>query len=160
MLSCVWLFATLMDCSLPGSPVLGILQARILQWVAISFSRGSSWPRDRTWVFCFAGRFFTAWATYPYINLQYFFPSVSLRFSFSLWFLEELCHFVILLFESGGKRKGLYMIYFISLSKSLRYLLFLFCVIYLFKLSGFISWYFLHFGFVVVFDMYYPSYFL
>ena len=36
-----------MDCSTPGSPVHGILQARILKWVAISFSRGSSWTRDR-----------------------------------------------------------------------------------------------------------------
>ena len=39
-----------MDCSLPGSSVHGILQARILEWVAISFSRGSSRPRDQTWV--------------------------------------------------------------------------------------------------------------
>ena len=37
-------------CSPPGSSVQGILQARILEWVAIPFSRGSSWPRDRTWV--------------------------------------------------------------------------------------------------------------
>ena len=36
------------DCSLPGSSVHGILQARVLEWVAISFSRGSSWPRDQT----------------------------------------------------------------------------------------------------------------
>ena len=41
-----------MDCSLPGSSVLGILQARILEWVAIPFSSGSSRPRDRTWVSC------------------------------------------------------------------------------------------------------------
>ena len=41
-----------MDCSLPGSSVHGILQARILEWVAISFSRGSSWPRDQTCVSC------------------------------------------------------------------------------------------------------------
>ena len=40
----------LMDCSLPGFSIHGIFQARILEWVAISFSRGSSWPRDRTWV--------------------------------------------------------------------------------------------------------------
>ena len=40
-----------MDCSPPGSSVHGILQARILEWVAIPFSRGSSWPRDRTQVF-------------------------------------------------------------------------------------------------------------
>ena len=47
-----------MDCRSPGSSVHGILQARILEWVAISFSRGSSQPRDRTQVFCIAGRFF------------------------------------------------------------------------------------------------------
>ena len=41
-----------MDCSLPGSSVHGILQARILEWVATSYSRGSFWPRDRTRVSC------------------------------------------------------------------------------------------------------------
>ena len=44
-----------MNCNLPGSSVHGIFQARILEWVAISFSRGSSWPRDQThisWVSC------------------------------------------------------------------------------------------------------------
>ena len=49
-----------MDCSPPGSSVHGILQARILEWVAIPFSRGSLQPRDRTHVSCIAGRFFTA----------------------------------------------------------------------------------------------------
>ena len=44
-----------MDCSLPGSSVLGILQARILVWVAISFSRGVFKPRDWTQVTCIAG---------------------------------------------------------------------------------------------------------
>ena len=43
-----------MDCSLPGSSVHGILQARILEWVAIAFSRGSFWPRDQILVFCTA----------------------------------------------------------------------------------------------------------
>ena len=52
----------LMDCS-PGSSVHGISQARILEGVAISFSRGSSRPRDRTWVFHIVGRHFTVWAT-------------------------------------------------------------------------------------------------
>ena len=47
------------DCSLPGSFVR-VLQARILEWVAITFSRGSSQPRDRTWVSCIVGRFFTS----------------------------------------------------------------------------------------------------
>ena len=52
-LSRVWLFATLwMDCSLPGSSVDGISQAKILECVAIPFSRGSFWPRDRTLVSC------------------------------------------------------------------------------------------------------------
>ena len=48
-----------MDYSPGGSSVHGILQARILEWVAIPFSRGSSRPRDRTRVSCIAGRFFT-----------------------------------------------------------------------------------------------------
>ena len=48
---------------LPGSSVHGVLQARILEWVAILFSRGSSWPRDQTQVSCITGRFFTIWAT-------------------------------------------------------------------------------------------------
>ena len=56
-----------MDYSLPGPSVHGISQARMLEWVAISFSRGSSWPRDWTCiscvfcVSCIAGRFFTLW---------------------------------------------------------------------------------------------------
>ena len=52
-----------MGCSPPGSSVCGISPARILEWVAISFSRGSSWPRDWTQVSCIAGRLFTVWAT-------------------------------------------------------------------------------------------------
>ena len=44
-----------MDCSPPGSSVHRILQARVLEWVAISFSRGSSWPRNWTWVSCISG---------------------------------------------------------------------------------------------------------
>ena len=51
------------DYSPPGSSVHGILQARILEWVAISFSRGSSWPRDQTQVSRIAGRRFNLWAT-------------------------------------------------------------------------------------------------
>ena len=51
-----------MDYSSPGSSVHGILQARILGWVAIPFSRGSSRPRDGNQISCTAGRFFTIWA--------------------------------------------------------------------------------------------------
>ena len=46
-------------CSLPSSSVHGTSQARILEWVAISYSRGSSLPRDQTHICCIAGRFFT-----------------------------------------------------------------------------------------------------
>jgi len=52
-----------MECSRPGSSLCGIFQARILQWVAISFSRGYSWPRDRTRVSRIPGRRFNLWAT-------------------------------------------------------------------------------------------------
>ena len=55
------------DCSLPGSSVHGIFQARVLGWVAISFSRGSSWPRARTRVSNIAGRF---WATREALTLK------------------------------------------------------------------------------------------
>ena len=50
-----------MDCSPPGSAVHGILQARILEWVAISFSRGSSQTRDQAQIACIVGRLFTVW---------------------------------------------------------------------------------------------------
>ena len=59
-LSCLRLF-DLMDCSLPGSSIHEIFQARVLEWVAISFSRGSSQPSDWTQVSHIAGRCFTIW---------------------------------------------------------------------------------------------------
>jgi len=52
-----------MDCNPPDSSVHGIFQARILEWVAISFSRGSSQPRDQACISCITGRFFTNSAT-------------------------------------------------------------------------------------------------
>ena len=63
MLSHLQLFCDPMDYSLPGSSVHGIIQVRILAWVVIPFSRGSSQTRDWTWVSCIAGQFFTIWAT-------------------------------------------------------------------------------------------------
>ena len=73
-------------CSLPGSSVHGILQARILEWVALPSFRGSSQPRDQTRVSCFAGRFLTTWATRvalqapPYLGL-------SLQVLLFLWYI-------------------------------------------------------------------------
>ena len=71
-----------MDCSLSGSSIHGILQARVLEWVAISFSRGSSQPRDQTQVSRIVGRRFTIWATREvqvrfiiYISSFFFFPN-------------------------------------------------------------------------------------
>ena len=52
-----------MDYSLPGSSVHEIFQAVVLEWIAISFPRGSSQPRDRTWVSRIVDRRFTVWAT-------------------------------------------------------------------------------------------------
>ena len=52
-----------MDCCPPGSSVHGILQARILEWVAMPFSRGSSQPRDWIHVSCITGEFLTFWVT-------------------------------------------------------------------------------------------------
>ena len=57
------------DCCSPGSSVHGIFQARILEWVAISYSRGSSPPRDWTQVSCIAGQVFTVWATREALGL-------------------------------------------------------------------------------------------
>ena len=59
--SCLTLCDPVVNSS-PASSVHGILQARILEWVANPFPRGSSWPRSWIWVSCIAGRFFTIWA--------------------------------------------------------------------------------------------------
>ena len=91
------------DCSPPGSSVYGILQARILEWLVILFSKGSSQPRDRTQISCIAGRFFTVWATREAPLLSrcqsggMFFQVIYLAFSLSvvlsLSTLLSLCAF-------------------------------------------------------------------
>ena len=80
-----------MDDSPPGSSVYGISQARILEWVAIPFSRGSSLPRDWTQVSCFAGRIFTIWATH-----------LSMTMSISVFLLYNR---LFMLSSSYGKKK-------------------------------------------------------
>ena len=70
-----------MDCSPPGSSVHAILQAKILERVAIAFPRGSFPPRDWTWVSCIAGRFFTVWATREAHPCQWWAWSVAISFS-------------------------------------------------------------------------------
>ena len=71
-----------MECSLPGSSVHGVSQARILERVAIFFSRGSSWPRDWIHVSCTAGRFFP---TEPPGK-----PHVYVRLGFFIWLRRVL----------------------------------------------------------------------
>ena len=61
-LSCVWFFYDPMDCSPPGSSFCGMLRARILEWVAISFSRGSSWLRDQIHLSCIGKQVLYCWA--------------------------------------------------------------------------------------------------
>ena len=91
-----------MDCSPPGSSVHGVLQARTLEWVAISFSRGSSQPRDWTQISCIAGRFFTIWAIRE---------ANSQLLGFAIFFIDNSCchqqyihillvYFVIICFPS------------------------------------------------------------
>ena len=68
--SCVQLFCNPMDCSPLGS-VHGLFQARILEWVAISFSRGSSWTRSQIHVSCIGRWILYHWATRGALNLLY-----------------------------------------------------------------------------------------
>ena len=70
-----------MDCNLPGSSIHEIFQARVLEWVAISFSRGSSQPRDQSRVSCIAGKLFTIWAT-RYVH-RYYLYMVIVHLSYS-----------------------------------------------------------------------------
>ena len=99
-----------MACSLPGSSVHGILQAKILEWIAISFSRGSSPPRDWTWVSCTAGGFFTNWDTRetqviasslqfrpltPSVFLQVFEWKILIEVSYR-WDIQDTIHVLLL----------------------------------------------------------------
>ena len=97
-----------MDFSLPGSSVQGILQARILEWVAMPFSRGSSKPRSRTQVSHITGRVFTIWATREaplsdsdtqlvlsspkaYVSAKFSHPVTNDSFSFLQWKEKNRC---------------------------------------------------------------------
>ena len=96
--SCL-IYCNPMDCSPPGSSVHGILQAKMLEWVAMPFSRGSSQPRDWTWVSCIAGGFFIVWATREayILRLKRQPPNMGTRYSiysFVFWFEQRSHHLV------------------------------------------------------------------
>ena len=84
-----------MNCSLPGSSVHGIFQAIVLEWIAISFSRGSSQPRDRTLISRIVDRCFTdaslVWATREAKNLLWdsfnYFKYCTYQSKVSIWYL-------------------------------------------------------------------------
>ena len=84
-----------MDCrrSLPDSSVHGILQARILEWVIISFSRGSSRLRDRTRVSCIGGRCFNLWATREAVFIMLSYTTFYTHFVESFYY-EWMLNFV------------------------------------------------------------------
>ena len=97
LLSCVQLFHDRMNCSPLGSSVHEISQARILEWVAISFSRGSSWSRDWTCISCVSciGR----WILYHWAT-----RGVLICMSITLWstiLITTLHIFFVLIFESA-----------------------------------------------------------
>ena len=77
-LMCVYVSRYPTDCSPSGSSLHGILQARILERVAVPFSKGSPWPRAQTQVSCIEGRFFTYWATWESYHTSNFLPNLPL----------------------------------------------------------------------------------
>ena len=103
-----------MNCSPPGSSVHGILQARILEWVAMPSSRGSSQPRDQTQVSCTGGRFFTIWATREAHHLHSSQTSVCLQYvsQFSLlkkfWEIVRIHNFTILRIVKEKETPGIH----------------------------------------------------
>ena len=97
-----------MDCSLPGFSIHGILQARILEWVIISFSRGSSQPWDWTWVSRIGGRHFNLWATREAL-MALFLQAIRwtlLGFSFLTRYIGDNTYKPNLLWESKEKIIG------------------------------------------------------
>ena len=101
-----------MDCSPPGPSVDGIHQARILEWIAIPFSRGSSWPRDWFQVSCIAGRFFTIeplGKLVPLLFRNHKFVSYVLCFQYSghlMWRADSLEKTLMLGGIGGRRRRG------------------------------------------------------
>ena len=84
--------------SLPGSSVHGILQARILEWVAIPFSRGSSWTRDQTQISPITGKVFTIWATREGDSASYSWQKSSGSFSSFIPCIQSTISILLILF--------------------------------------------------------------
>ena len=99
-----WACPTLWDPiegSLPGSSVHGILQARILEWAAMPFTKGSSWSQDRTQVSHIAGGFFTNWATREAYNIWNFKKSLQVLICKDLNKIQYLSWFRVLILNKN-----------------------------------------------------------
>ena len=94
-----------MDSSPPGSSVYEILRARILEWVAIPFSRGSSQPRDWTWVSYIAGKFFTVQATREaHFTLYFWWIQLTQELGITFWHIvEDFLHYTKTVTDSKQK---------------------------------------------------------
>ena len=129
-----------MDYSLPGSSVHKILQARMLEWVASPFSRGSSQPKDQTQVFCIAVRFFTIWVTR---EAPPFFVNCSINVNHSLLldclFSSSTSWMIFSLFFQflRQKLKSPYIIYF---HNSINFCFIYFLGAYTFKIAMYLLW--------------------
>ena len=95
-----------MDCSLPGSSGHGIFQGRILEWVAISFSKGSSWPRDQTPVSCMDRwilYYCTTWEAHLQPTLQKYHTVVKVALILEhvnpFWLENSIFHIVLMPYE-------------------------------------------------------------
>ena len=106
------------DCSLPGSSVHGNSPARILEWVAVPFSRGSSWSSNQTRVSCIAGGFFTSWATREAPFTHYLFLNVGQSYSFSVMLLIEMRSNLIILWDLLIEQEGNIKYWYFSSSLS------------------------------------------
>ena len=107
-----WCFGDTKDCSPPGSPVHGILQTRILEWVGIPFSRGSSRPRDWTQVFHLVGRFFTIWTSRKAQYAAYFcliwISLIIFTLLHSKWVEIVLAYFVRIIYAKVKTKEATY----------------------------------------------------
>ena len=99
-----------MDCSLPGFSIHGIFQARVLEWVAITFSRSSSLSRNRTRVSCIAGRRFTLWATREAFEYKVHpnHPTILIKIQILPGKPDDMNPSIYTLWEAGSERALVY----------------------------------------------------
>ena len=116
-------FATPWTIAHQAPSVHGISEARILEWVAISFSRGSSWPGDQTCVSCFGRRILYLWVTWKAPNIQYK-ELKYLTYLRSTLFEENISRIVISeweMFQSGNVLCLKFKLHFLKLSSKFSY---------------------------------------